>query len=138
MHNIAIKDLVNESVAVKGALGFDDRGDGLSPRRLPDWTRPQLPQFMDVAVRMPSGVRLRFATDATCVGIGFLATNMVMPPRERRPVVFNLETHGRLLRADSTLGNALVMDPQARDDFELVRGEADTLLFDHLAPGRKT
>ena len=138
MHNIAIKDLVNESVAVEGALGFDDRGDGLSPRRLPDWTRPQLPQFMDVAVRMPSGVRLRFATDATCVGIGFLATNMVMPPRERRPVVFNLETHGRLLRADSTLGNALVMDPQARDDFELVRGEADTLLFDHLAPGRRT
>ena len=53
-------------VEIVGALGFDRSDAGLSPRRLPEWTRPQIPDlFMDGIVRMPSGVRLRFATDST-------------------------------------------------------------------------
>ena len=138
MHSLPIKDLIAAATIDHGALDFDDRGTGLAPRRLPDWTRAQLPQPMDVMVRMPSGVRLRFATDSTTVGISFLATNMVMPPRVRRPVVFNLQTDGTLLRAESTLGNAIVMKPEAPGGFELVRGKADTLKFDGLAPGQKT
>lgn len=138
MRSLPIKDLIAAAAIDHGALDFDDRGTGLAPRRLPDWTRAQLPQPMDVMVRMPSGVRLRFATDSTTVGISFLATNMVMPGRERRPVVFNLETDGVLLRAESTLGNAIVMNPEAPGGFELVRGKADTLFFDGLAPGDKT
>ena len=93
---------------------------------------------MDATVRMPSGVRLRFATDSRRVGVGFLATNMVAPPRARRPVVFNLETAERLERAESTAGNVIRMSPDAPGGFELVRGEADTVVFDGLAPGVKT
>ena len=74
---------------------------------------------MDVVVRMPSGVRLRFATDSTSVGISFLASNMVLPSRERRPVVFNLETEGRLLRKESLLGNSIVIKPDTEGGFEL-------------------
>lgn len=138
MHSLPIKDLIAAGAIDHGALDFDDRGAGLAPRRLPDWTRAQLPQAMDVMVRMPSGVRLRFATESTRVGISFLATNMTMPNRSRRPVVFNMETDGALLRAESTLGNAIAIKPDAPGGFELVRGEADTLLFDDLAPGTKT
>ncbi len=138
MHSLPIRDLIAAAVVDHGALDFDDRGTGLAPRRLPDWTRAQLPQPMDVVVRMPSGVRLRFATDSTTVGVSFLATNTVMPGRERRPVVFNLEAGGALLRAGSTSGNAIVVRPEAPGGFELVRGEADTLLFDGLASGDKT
>lgn len=138
MHSLPIKDLIAAAAVDHGALDFDDRGTGLAPRRLPDWTRAQLPQPMDVMVRMPSGVRLRFATDSTTLGISFLATNMAMPGRARRPVVLNLETDGALLRAESTLGNAIVMKPEAPGGFELVRGEADTLMFDGLASGDKT
>ena len=137
MHSLAIKDLIAAGAIDHGALDFDDRGTGLAPRRLPDWTRAQLPQPMDVVVRMPSGVRLRFATDSTTVGISFLATGMAMPGRER-PVVFNLETGGTLLRAESMSGNAIVVGPEAPGGFELVRGEADTLLFDGLPSGDKT
>ena len=138
MHSLPIKDLIAAAAIDHGALDFDDRGTGLAPRRLPDWTRAQLPQPMDAMVRMPSGVRLRFATESTTVGISFLATNTMMPGRERRPVVFNLETDGALLRAESTSGNAIVAKPDAPEGFELVRGEADTLLFDGLPSGRKT
>ena len=138
MHSLAIKDLIAAGTIDHGALDFDDRGTGLAPRRLPDWTRAQLPQPMDVTVRMPSGVRLRFATESTGVGISFLATTWAMPDRERRPVVFNLETDGTLLRAESTSGNAIVVKPEAPGGSDLVRGEADTLLFDDLPSGDKT
>ncbi|MDE0421860.1 MAG: GDSL-type esterase/lipase family protein [Gammaproteobacteria bacterium] len=138
MHSRPIKDLIAAAAVDHGALDFDDRGTGLAPRRLPDWTRAQLPQPMDVTVRMPSGVRLRFATDSTGVGISFLATTWAMPGRERRPVVFNLETDGTLLRAESTSGNAIVVKPETPGGFDLVRGESDTLLFDGLPSGDKT
>ena len=102
-----IADVVPSVVEARGALDFDERrykasatGDvaeskntqlGLSPRRLPDWTRMQVPQVMDVIVRMPSGVRLRFNTDASRIGLEFLATNLVNPGKDRQPINFNLE-----------------------------------------------
>ena len=135
---VPINDLIEAGTLAHGALGFDHRDGGIAPRRLPDWTRVQLPEAMDATVRMPSGVRLRFATESTRVGISFLATNWAMPARPRRPVVFNLETAGGLLRAESTLGNAIVINPESPGGFGLVRGEADTLLFENLAPERKT
>jgi len=93
---IPIADLVPNIVDVYGALDFDERGSGLAPRRLPAWTRLQLPTVMDAMVRMASGVRLRVATDSRRVGVHFLATNMVNPRRSRRRVVFNCESAGSL------------------------------------------
>lgn len=130
MRTIPIAELVPDTVDIDGALDFDERGTGLAPRRLPAWTRLQLPAVMDAMVRMPSGVRLRFATDSRRVGVGFLATNMVTPPRPRRPVVFNCEAAGQLQHAASTQGNAIVFKPEAPGGFELVRGDADTVVFD--------
>ena len=133
-----IRDLIPDSVEAVGAFDFDDRGSGLSPRRLPSWTRRQLPAFMDIIARMPSGVRLRFATDSARVGLAFLATTMVLPGRPRRPIVFNLETGGRIAMAASTLGNTLKVDLGRADGFDLERGDPDTVFFEDLGPGTKT
>ena len=138
MNSLAIKDLIATASIDHGALDFDHRGSGLGPRRLPHWTRAQLPQPMDVTVRMPSGVRLRFATESRRVGISFLATNMTMRGWKCRPVVFNLETDAGMLRGESTLGSTIVVDPGAPGVSEVVRGEADTLWFEDLTPGNKT
>ncbi len=137
MRSLPLRTVIPDLVEAPGALDFDDRGEGLSPRRLPSWTRPQLPPAMDVMVRMPSGVRLRFQTNSSCVGIAFLATNIVVAARPRRPVVFNLQVGERTWRASSTRGNAIVMKPDAPGAFELVRGEPDTLVFDDLPQGDK-
>lgn len=137
MASLAIKDLVPDTVTVHGALDFDRRGDGLSPRRLPAWTRMQVPDMMDVMVRMPSGVRLQFNTPATRVGLTFLGTNTVMPGRERRPISFNLETGDTLLSTSSMLGNQILVDPAKPGEFELIRGNADTVWFDDLPNGDK-
>ena len=130
MRSIAIDELIPDTVQAYGALDFDDRGTGLAPRRLPAWTRAQMPQVMDPMVRMPCGVRLRFATDSGRVGVTFLATDLAMPGRPRRAVVFNLQAGGELAKATSTRGNAIVMKPDAPGGFELVRGDADTVVFD--------
>jgi hypothetical protein len=89
---------------------------------------------MDVVARMPSGVRLRFRTDSTRIGLEFLATNLVTPPAARRPVVFNLESDLGLRTARSEAGNCIVLNPQRPGEFELLRGDADTVWFEGL-PG---
>ena len=62
---ISNKDLA--ALDIHGALDYDYRDSGISPRRLPDWTRQQLPQPLDIMARMPSGVRIRFSTDSSFV-----------------------------------------------------------------------
>ena len=137
MQTLPFKQLIPNILRTIGAPDFEDRGEGLSPRRLPAWTRPQVPAPMDVMVRMPSGVRLEFTTDATQVGIEFLATNMVTPPRPRRPITFNLQHGEHLEAATSTAGNTIVLNPTKPGEFELKRGPVDTLWFNDLPTGQK-
>lgn len=134
----AIKDLIGEKIIVQGALDYDNRGKGISPRRLPAWTRSQIPQLMDVMVRMPSGVRLRFNTDSTSVAITFHATNLVTPPRPRRPIALTLEVNGERYAKSSNEGNQIILNSDDPTEFKLERGEPDTLLFKDLATGEKT
>lgn len=138
MQSHSIKTLLSAGLEVHGALDFDERGDGVSPRRLPAWTRPQVPQMMDVMVRMPSGVRLRFNTASTSVALSFHATNMVTPPKGRRPITFSLECDDLLVSKSSTAGNTIILNPEDRNDFRLERGESDTIVFDNLPEGDKT
>ncbi len=132
-----VPELLANTVDAIGALDFDSRPKGISPRRLPSWTRPQVPVLMDTIVRMPSGVRLRFASDATKLGLTFHGTNLVTPPATRRKITLNLEYDKQLLRADSAAGNCIVLDPKRNGEFTLERGEPDTLWFDDL-PGTMT
>jgi hypothetical protein len=134
---LKLKDLIPAPIQAWGAADFDYRGDGVSPRRLPAWTRPQVPELMDVVVRMPSGVRLRFRTDSRRLGVEFLGTNLVTPPTPRRPIVFNLGFGSALTSACSERGNTIVVNSRRPGDVELRRGEADTVWFDDL-PGTPT
>jgi hypothetical protein len=138
VRELPIRDLWQSTVTPRGALDEDIRENGISPRRLPAWTRLQVPPLMDTMVRMPSGVRLRFDTDSTRIGLSFHATNMVTPPAERRHIGFNLEANGALFDARSTKGNTIVLNRDRPGEFELHRGEPDTVLFGDLPSGGKT
>ena len=137
MQRLSIKDLWQGTIAARGALDVDARGDAVSPRRLPAWTRLQVPPLMDTMVRMPSGVRLRFETESPRIGLSFHATNMVTPPAERRHIGFNLETGGALFDARSTKGNTIVLNRERPGEFTLERGEPDTVSFEGLPSERK-
>ena len=134
---LAMRQLLGDVVRAYGAMDFDPGEEGLIPRRLPDWTRPQLPEAVDVVARMPSGVRLQFRTDTTRLGLAFLATARHMVGRPRRPMAFNLETGGQIHSACSDLGNTMIVDPQVPGGFEFIPGEPDTIWFSDLASGNK-
>jgi hypothetical protein len=137
MQSLNLKHLIGNQIEAIGALDWDDRPGGISPRRLPAWTRIQLPQPVNVVARMPSGVRLRFKTDSARIGISFHATNMVTPPATRRPIPFTLEINGQRHARQSTRGNTITLNRKDRSDFSMTRGEDDTLYFDDLGDQQK-
>ena len=72
----------DERIRVTGAFDFDVSPDGVTPRRLPAWTRPQVPVFMEMMVTQPSGVRLEFETNASRIELSVLTTRIQMAARE--------------------------------------------------------
>ncbi len=138
MQSHSIQTLLENTVEAHGMLDVDIRGEGVSPRRLPAWTRVQIPKMLDIMARMPSGVRLRFATDSSTVGLSFLATNMVTDARERRPITISLEYGDHLSSKTSHAGNTIFTNPEVPIDYRLERGDPDTVVFEDLPSGMKT
>ena len=132
------RDLAAGAVSMVGAHDFDFRPEGVSPRRLPAWTRAQLPTVMDPIVRMPSGVRLVFITDSSRIALSAQTTRLVTPPAEPRPAAFDLVVDGRSPRTwQSTLGNTIWLDRSNPESFRLERGPAHTVVWENLGSGRK-
>ncbi len=126
-------------VAFIGALDIDQTATGLVPRRLPAWTRPQIPDlFMDAMVQMPSGVRLRFATESTSIELDVMLTLIRQLPHPLRPSVFDLLVDGVLSRQVSTVeGNVITIVGPATADMTFDVGQPTTIRFDGLDPARK-
>jgi len=126
------------AVSFFGAFDFDQRKEGISPRRLPAWTRQQVPQPMDVVVRMPAGVRMAFVTDSGIICLRVQTTRMVTPPQAPRPVAFDLMVDGRAAGVwSSDLGNTILLNRSDPNDFKMVRGDAYRVEFRDLGRTRK-
>ncbi len=139
MNSVSFGSTEESPIEIVGALDFDRRKKGISPRRLPDWTRPQVPEFMEVMVRMPSGVRLAFSTNSTSIELETLTTRMQTPPQELRPVVFDLAIDGKAILSQSyDGGNTIVLNPQVPGEFEVKRGDAYTVRFEGLEDTEKS
>lgn len=118
-----------------GALDFDHRPNGISPRRLPDWTRLQLPQNLNVMARMPSGVRLRFTTDSQRIALTVQTTRLQEEgDTQGRTPVFNLESeHGELQQQSATSTNTIYFDPRDPTAFRMERGEPCLIEFNNCS-----
>ena len=129
--------LENGPVRFVGALDFDRRPTGIVPRRLPNWTRPQVPLFMEIMVTMPSGVRLEFATTSRTIELDVLPTRIEIskPPA---PAVFDLVIDGHDIRSAKTeCGDRLKINLADRGKATRERGEAGTVAFTDLPAGLK-
>lgn len=134
MHNIALE---NGPVRIVGALDVDRRPTGIVPRRLPNWTRPQVPLFMEIMVTMPSGVRLEFATTSRRIELDVLPTRIEIskPPL---PAAFDLVIDGKEVRTATTeSGDKLQINLADRGKATRIRGEAGTVAFTDLPAGLK-
>lgn len=124
---------------ITGALELERTAEGLRPRRLPGWTRPQLPSdFCDMVVAQPSGVRLEFGTTATLLELDVLITRTrfadapaAFPAGAFDLVIDGFPTH-RLPVPD---GGVLVMDGERSGGF--IPGEPSTVRFGPLPEGSK-
>ena len=85
MTRYSAQQLRDGAVRFFGAFDFDERPAGISPRRLPAWTRAQLPKALDDMLRMPSGVRMAFTTDSRLIRLFVQTTRLVTPPQPPRP-----------------------------------------------------
>jgi len=127
-------------IEVVGALELRRSPSGFSPRRLPAWTAPQIPDaFMDLMVQMTSGVRLAFRTTSRCIELDAMATAIRLEGELRAPTVFDLVVAGEHQDSQPTdSGNTIVVD-MSRVPFgaRLEPGPPCTLRFDGLPPGMK-
>jgi hypothetical protein len=132
--------LDGDHIEVRGAFELDRTPGGLGPRRLPAWTRPQLPDlFMETMVRLTAGVRLVFTSDTTCVELVTHPTTIHVAGDPERPPVFQMLVDGVLQPDVVARGGTVVHIEDARRDdgirFEL--GGTVTSRWDGLAPGTK-
>lgn len=138
MKTVSFEALEGSPIEIVGALDFDHRKKGISPRRLPAWTRSQMPDFMDMNVRMPSGIRLAFCTNSTSIEIEVLTTRMQTPLLKPPLVVFDLLIDDETIASQShDAGNTIVFNPSVPGEFELNRGSAYTVRFEGLEPTDK-
>jgi len=129
----------DEAVEIVGALDVDVTATGLAPRRLPAWTRPQIPDvLMDAMVAMTSGVRLRFRTDSERIELDAKLTTFRYAHQPHRPVVCQLVVDGgEPIDAPTEDADFFVFDPARPDDIGFVPGGMATLAFDGLGGGDK-
>lgn len=131
------EEMAAGAINIIGAMGFDFRSKGVGPRRLPDWTRSQLPEMLSVMVRMPSGVRLVFETDARQISLQVLVTR-IERQGDTRAAVFELESMaGDRRQVQMHGGNKLIVDQDEPSSFHVERGQVESVIFDDLPSGRK-
>ena len=133
-----MREIPLDEIPIMGALEVERTPTGLAPRRLPAWTRPQLPDDLTrVMVAMPAGVRLAFTTTATTIELDAMLSMFVRPGANERPIAFELLVDGKVVSRVETLdGNRIAFD-LTRNRFELLDGEPARLRFDDLPAGSK-
>jgi hypothetical protein len=137
-----MKDVVLEDgpITWAGALDFERSPSGVLPRRLPAWTRPQIPDlFMDVVTKMPSGVRLQFTTTSTTIALDVMMTHLRQLPHAQRPATFDLMIDGTLTAQGSSMaGHLFTLGPGGPTDIAFTEGEPTTIAFEGLGTEAKS
>ena len=125
--------LTEGPVEIIGALDFDRTDTGIAPRRLPAWTRPQIPDlFMEFMVTLTSGVRVAFRTDSPWVELDAMPTGFSIVGMPAMPITFDLVVDGeRVAREAGSFGTRLVID-LVTGDLQVEPGDPVSLRFDDI------
>jgi hypothetical protein len=130
--------LTGGPVEIVNALDLDRTDTGIAPRRLPAWTRPQIPDlFMEFMVTLGSGVRVALRTDAPWIELDLVPTGFEITTMPAPTIAYDLVVDGaRVARQLADFGPRLVLD-LARFDVSVRPGDVGTLRFDGLGDEMK-
>ena len=137
MQTLSLKENIPGGIKVHGALDFDRRHEGLGVRRLPAWTRPQVPEGLDVMARMPSGVRICMQSNATRIGLDAITGALAQANGETRPVHFDLQMGDSIQNKQVEPTNKIVVRNSTPGQFEVVRSDLKTVWFEDLGSHSK-
>ena len=129
------------AVEVRGAFDLDRTPDGWLPRRLPAWTRAQLPDiFMNTMVTMTAGVRIVFATDSPIVEFVSHPRTIHQVQSAVRPPIYQLVVDGVVQPDVVAAGGSYVHIDRTKgpDGIEFEVGTAVTVRWDDLGDHLKT
>lgn len=132
--DLATADLGAGPVVLRGALDADRTADGIVPRRLPAWTRPQLPDlFIETMTTMASGVRLALRTTSSTIELDVATTQIVIGGEGAAPPAFALRVDGEFTALQQVPGGTrVVVAPDDRGDIAFEPGGPVTVRFDGL------
>lgn len=121
--------LPDTRISVEGAITFDETPTGITPRRMSGAYRHQLPVEVEFLASSPSGVRLRFSTDSSTVGLEMLATHLAVG-EVTYDAAIDVRADGELVGSTRFIeGNVIRVDPVSRG-MAFEPGDATTLTFD--------
>lgn len=123
-----------------GALDLEKGKRGISPRRLPAWTKSQFnTPAMDMMVAMPSGVRVRFDTDADAVSITAEVTTIVYQGSLPRTTQFTMVVNGVVGASRKVITpHVFHLDRFDPTNVTFVEGATTVVTFDGLGSHMKT
>jgi lysophospholipase L1-like esterase len=120
-----------DDIGVSGALGLDRQPDGVVFRRLPDWTRHQIPEVAyALMVTMPAGVRLELVTDAAEIELDVMLTRLEVNGRSARPAVFDAIVDGSVASSAASTEGTLILFDSFTERVEFRTGGPTTIAFD--------
>jgi hypothetical protein len=116
-----------------GHLDLDRTADGIVPRRLPGWTRPQLlDPALGLLVTMPAGVRLALETDTTEIELDVMLTVLQLGDADVVPATFDAVVDGEVVDGQvSTDGTRIVVDMRT-GAIDIQPGSPTTIRFEGL------
>lgn len=134
MRSFTVDELAKAPFDFLGAPDLEITADGLGPRRLPAWTRSQIPDlFMDAMVSMGSGVRIRFRTDSNVIELDAIVTcvrYLAGPtPTQTVQLIVDGDIAGAI-NAIATTPSVFELDPENAANIGFTLGSTDTLRFD--------
>ena len=128
VQRIAVPD---PRIAFEGAVELEAGPTGIVARRLDSRWRYQFPPEVEFLASSPSGVRLRFSTDADSVGIEIMATVIQIGDIAPRPSVVDLVIDAKLVAsASTTAGTVVVIDPLNPANIRFEPGEPAVVQLD--------
>ncbi len=136
MHEVSLE---GGALEIRGALDWDRTAAGISLRRLPAWTRPQLPDlFMDAMVTMASGIRIRFRTSSTRIEMRVATTQITFAGKAHVDPAFSLRVDGAFVDdATASGGTRIVVERSGVGNISIVPGESTTVVFAGLSAVEK-
>jgi lysophospholipase L1-like esterase len=131
-------DLTADVLRFAGVQDIQKTEAGLTLRRLPAWTTPQIVDpALALIVSMPSGARIELVTDSTSIELEVGLTLLKMGDLPTAPAAFDLVVDGALVAGETSV-EGLVIAVERDGSVEFIPGpELATIRFDGLAPGTK-